>query len=455
MSTIDLAAGRATDAVVRSAARIDADGRNGIWIEVLSLAERLAAAARVDARLAAGASLPLAGLTLAVKGNIDVAGRRTTAGCPSYGELATVSAPVVVALEEAGAVVVGITNLDQFATGLVGTRSPHGVCPNAHWPDLVSGGSSSGSAVAVAAGLVDLSIGTDTAGSGRVPAAANGIVGVKPTRGWCPTVGVVPACRSLDCVSFFAADVETAALAARLAGAAIDDPADGWRRRPAWPTPAAAVRVGFPDVTALDFDGDASGPERCAQAFDQVRAALAARATPVRTSTFDVDPFVRTGALLYDGAFVAERYDAVGAFVDRGSSDLDPVVAGIISRAADLPAWRVFHDLDELARRRRATEPTWDDVDVIVVPSVPRVPTVADVEAEPIAVNSMLGTYTNFVNLLDLAAVTVPVHGSDDSGAGGVGLGAGAAALPPFSVTLIGPAWSDELLAALGAAITK
>ena len=202
-------AGTAVDAVDAAFDRIAADGSTGIFIEIVDRSRALAAAAVVDAAVAAGEERPLAGQTLAVKGNIDVAGHRTTAGCPSYGSIPRQSAAVVQALEAAGAVVVGITNLDQFATGLVGTRSPYGACPNAHWPALVSGGSSSGSAVAVARGLVDLALGTDTAGSGRVPAAANAIVGVKPTPGRLSTRGVVPACRSLDCVSTFGRTVDS------------------------------------------------------------------------------------------------------------------------------------------------------------------------------------------------------------------------------------------------------
>ena len=221
---------RAAAAVARAFDRIAADGRDGIWITLAERRRADAAAAAVDERVAAGATLPLAGTTLAVKDNIDVGGLPTTAGCPAYSYVPDVDAAAVAALVAAGAVVVGKTNLDQFATGLVGVRSPYGACPNAHWPGLVAGGSSSGSAVAVASGLVDLALGTDTAGSGRVPAACNGIVGLKPTRGRIATTGVVPACRSLDCVSVFARTVELAALAAELAtGPDLRDP---WSRSP-------------------------------------------------------------------------------------------------------------------------------------------------------------------------------------------------------------------------------
>lgn len=406
----------AVDAVDAAYQRIAADGSPGIFIELIERRGALAAAREVDQAAAAGRSLPLAGRTLVVKGNIDVAGHRTTAGCPTYGEVATRSAPVVRALEAAGAVVVGITNLDQFATGLVGTRTPYGICPNAHWPALVSGGSSSGSAVAVARGLVDLALGTDTAGSGRVPAAANAIVGLKPTRGWLSTVGVVPACRSLDCVSVFATTVDLGWEAVALA--AGFDPLDPWSRRaPARPEPPMPERVGIAPGLPPDLVG-ASG-------LDGI---------PI-----DLGPFLDAGRLLYDGAFVAERYAAVGSFVDAHHDEVDPVVASVITAAGRLPAWQLSRDLDRLAALRRATEATWAAVDVIVVPSVSRIPTVAEVMAEPVATNAELGTYTNFVNLLDLCAVTIPTGQVGAAGPDG----------PPLSITLIAPAWRDAAVVAL------
>ena len=421
------AGGQAQEAVAETYERIAADGATGIFIELVDRSSAMTMAAAVDAAVAAGAPLPLAGRTLAVKGNIDVAGHRTTAGCPAYGTVAEYSAPVVRALEAAGAVVVAIANLDQFATGLVGTRSPHGVCPNAHWPGLVSGGSSSGSAVAVARGLVDLALGTDTAGSGRVPAAANGIVGMKPTRGRLSTVGVVPACRSLDCVSTFATSVDGAARAADVA--AGYDPADPWST----PVPVRHVgpnrplRIGIPTASALTFDSDPEGPARFADAVATVLGAL--EGEPV---AIDLEPFLAACSLLYGGAFVAERYAAVGAFVDDHRDEVDPVVGAIISAAGRVPAWHLARDLEALARFRRASEQAWAAADVLMVPSVPRLPTLAEVAADPIGPNAVLGTYTNFVNLLDLCAVTLPVEEPRPS-------------RPPFSVTLLAPAWSDAL----------
>jgi allophanate hydrolase len=429
-------AGTATDAVERSLAAIAADDRAGIWISLAATEVVRAAAADVDRRVAAGEHLPLAGRTLAVKDNIDVGGLATTAGCPSFAYEPVRSAPVVAALVEAGAVVMGKTNLDQFATGLVGTRSPYGACPNARWPNVISGGSSSGSAVAVAAGHVDLALGTDTAGSGRVPAAANGIVGLKPTRGRIPTSGVVPACRSLDCVSVFARTVGEAELALDLAVCSPDLGDDPYRRAGALATSidAGEVRLGVPQPNGLTFDGEEAGPARFDAAVQQLRG-LAASTVPV-----DLEPFLAVARLLYQGAFVAERYEAVGAFLEGERRGVDPTVRDIILRSAPLRAFELFRDQAELARARRVLDPLWERFDVLVVPTVPRLPSPAEVAEAPVAVNSMLGTYMNFVNLLDLAAVTVPVPTAHD-----------APDRPPTSLTLVGTAWSDARLARLAA----
>jgi allophanate hydrolase len=431
-STKAVGHGSSTAAVERSLAAIAADGRDGIWISLVAPEVARAQAAEVDRRVAAGEDLPLVGLTLAVKDNIDVVGLPTTAGCPSFAYDPARSAPVVAALVEAGAIVVGKTNLDQFATGLVGTRSPYGACPNARWPDVISGGSSSGSAVAVAAGHVDLALGTDTAGSGRVPAAANGIVGLKPTRGRLSTAGVVPACRSIDCVSVFARSVAEAELALEVAAAAPDRGEDPYRRTQALAPVRApsSARLGVPRSGALSFDGDATGAER----FEAAVAQLAATASAV--VAVDLEPFLDVARLLYQGAFVAERYEAVGAFLEGERRGVDPVVRDIILRSAPLRAFELFRDQAELARARRALEPLWERFDVLVVPTVPRLPSPAEVAAAPIEVNTMLGTYMNFVNLLDLAALTLPVPTEHDT-----------SDRPPTSVTLIGPAWSDALLA--------
>jgi len=417
------------EAVTAALDRINADRRPGVWITLVAADVAVAAAHDVDTRRARGVNLPLAGMTLAVKDNIDVAGLPTTAGCPAFAYEPAVDAPVVAALTSAGAVVIGKTNLDQFATGLVGVRSPYGIAPNPHCATLIPGGSSSGSAVAVATGMVDIALGTDTAGSGRVPAACTGVVGVKPTRGRLTNRGVVPACRSLDCVSVLAADVSTAARAVALA--AGPDPADPWSRwAPLTTVPERPLRVGIPDVAVLTFDGDAAGAAR----FTAAVAAI--EAVDVVTEAVDLSPFVEAGALLYGGAFVAERYEAVGPFVDAHRDAVHPVVGDIIAASGRLPAWQAFRDRSALVALQTATAPVWDVVDVLVVPSVPRVPTIAEVLADPVGVNSMLGTYTNFVNLLDLCAVTVPLGEPEPTG-------------PPASVTLIGPAWSDDVLVSL------
>jgi allophanate hydrolase len=288
----------------------------------------------------------------------------------------------------------------------------------------------------VAAGLVDLALGTDTAGSGRVPAAANGIVGLKPTRGRLSSGGVVPACRSIDCVSVFARSVAEADLALEVAAGAPDRGEDPYRRRGDLRAPLApgSVRLGVPRSGALTFDGDPRGGERFEAALHQVEA-MASSVVAV-----DLSPFLEVARLLYQGAFVAERYEAVGAFLEGERRGVDPVVRDIILRAAPLRAFELFRDQAELARARRALEPLWERFDVLVVPTVPRLPSPAEVAAAPIEVNSMLGTYMNFVNLLDLAAVTVPVPTPLDD-----------EAAPPTSLTLVGPAWSDRRLVALAA----
>jgi allophanate hydrolase len=347
----------------------------------------------------------------------------------------------VQALLDVGAIVIGKTNLDQFATGLVGTRSPYGICPNAHWPDYISGGSSSGSAVAVAAGHVDFALGTDTAGSGRIPAACNGIVGIKPTRGSVSAAGVVPACQSLDCVTVFASSIDLASVVARLLRETAPDPADPWSRVASVLGPALPpmLRVGVPLLGADDVDGEPAAIKRFALATEQLL-----RAVNGRSHAIDIDPFVRAGRLLYEGAFVAERFAAVGPFVLEHRDQVDPVVGQIIAASADLSAWQVFRDRTRLQQLVHDTAPTWDMVDVLVVPSAPRIPRVADVLAAPIERNTMLGRFTNFVNLLDLCAVTIPVPTDlDDVDA------------PPTSLTLVAPAWHDELLVsvALGYAV--
>ncbi|MCX5260683.1 allophanate hydrolase [Streptomyces canus] len=401
--------------------RIEAVDRPEIWIDLRPREEVEREARTIDERLAQGEQLPLAGRLFSAKGNIDVAGLPTTAGCPSYAYHPEADAPVVAGLRAAGAIVLGTTNLDQFATGLVGTRSPHGAVRNAYDPARVSGGSSSGSAVAVALGIVDFALGTDTAGSGRVPAAFNGIVGLKPTRGLVPTAGVVPACASIDCVTVFARTLPEAeqALSHMTTGTVPTLPG---RRPGPW-------RIAVPAREQLgELD------EGWAQGYEAAVERLAAAGATLRE--LDLSPFTEAAAMLYEGAFVAERYTAVGAFVDKamaaGDDSLDPTVAGIITRARDLPAHRLYADMDRLAALRTRALAALADADALLLPTTPGHPTLAEVAADPLGANARLGRFTNSTNLFDLAATAVP---------------AGEVNGLPFGVMLIGPAYTDERLA--------
>ena len=360
---------------------------------------------------------PLHGVRVAVKDNIDVAGLPTTAACPSFAYVPERSATAVRRLEAAGALIVGKTNLDQFATGLVGTRSPYGACSSVFDPARVSGGSSSGSAVAVASGEVELALGTDTAGSGRVPAAFNGIVGVKPTRGLVSTAGVVPACRSLDCVSVFAGAVSAGRRAlAVLAGADPDDP---YSRRGAQRPAALPLRLGVPVLPGLDG----------------AWAAAVAAAPADEIVEVDLEPFLAAGRMLYAGPWLAERYAAVGHALD--APDVDPVVREVISGGAGWSAADTFRAREVLAALAARAARTWEAVDALLVPTAPFHPTHDEVADDPIGVNERVGRYTTFANVLDLCAVSLPAGPRSD------GL--------PFGVTLLAPAFGDAALLDLAA----
>jgi allophanate hydrolase len=368
---------------------------------------------------------PLAGIPFAAKDNIDVAGLPSTAGCPTRSEPVAVSAQVVQRLVDAGAVPVGKTNMDQFATGLVGTRSPYGACASVADPARISGGSSSGSAVAVASGIVPLALGTDTAGSGRVPAAFNGLVGIKPTRGLVSTRGVLPACRSLDCVTTL---TRTVSLARRALSVMVHpDPLDPWSRTRPVQLPAGVARrfttVGVP-AQPLDLD------EETRTAW--TRSLQHATSLGLHLVPVDVAPFLEAALLLYGGPWVAERYAAVGHLVDQDGPHLDPTVAGIIRAGKDLSAADAFRAFDRLAQLIQRTAPTWAGIDALLLPVTPGHPTLAEVAADPVGTNSRLGTFTNFVNLMDLCAAAVPAGLRDD------GL--------PYGVQLIAPAFADEPL---------
>ncbi|MFI6359518.1 allophanate hydrolase [Streptomyces sp. NPDC050743] len=404
--------------------RITTAGRPEIWIHLRPREEVLAEAAGIDP------ALPLAGLVAAVKDNIDVAGVPTTAGAPSYAYVPRADAPAVARLRAAGAVVLGKTNMDQFATGLVGTRSPYGPVRNAWDAARISGGSSSGSAVAVALGIADIALGTDTAGSGRVPAALNGVVGVKPTKGLVPVTGVVPACYTLDCVTVFARDLRLARTAAEIAEG--PDPADPLSRTGTQlPPPPARPRVAVPAPEHLQ--GMADGWH---EAFDAAVARLAG--TGAEIVEVDITPLLRAAELLYGGAFVAERYAAVGAHLEKHrdliGTDLDPTVAAIVLAGRERTAAGWAADTARLASLGAAGRAVLDGCAALMTPTTTWHPTLDEVAADPVGANARMGRFTNFANLLDCASLAVPAGSVD-------GL--------PFGVMLTGPAFSDRLLAAL------
>jgi len=400
---------------------------NPVWIHVLSREALLARAAELEARRAAGAALPLYGAPFAVKDNIDVAGHPTTAGCPAFSYVAAETAYAVQRLEDAGAILIGKTNMDQFATGLVGTRSPYGACRNPFDPHYISGGSSSGSAVAVAMGHVSFALGTDTAGSGRIPAAFCNLVGLKPTRGLVSTRGVVPACRSLDCVSVFAFTPEDAGTVANVL--TDPDPLDAFSRA----APARSrvsdegvVRCGVPRAADLEFFGDAAAREAFERALEKLRS-LGAELVEI-----DYTPFVETARLLYAGPWVAERLAAIEPFFRSSAEKMDPVVRTVIEPGDSFSALDVFRAQYRLQALKGRCAEVWTRIDMMVVPSAGTIYRIDEVLGDPIRLNSNLGYYTNFVNLLDLAAVAVPGAFRED------GL--------PSGITLIAPAFEDAML---------
>jgi allophanate hydrolase len=409
-------------------ARIEAAGDPGIFIHLATKAEMLAEAEALGPF--DPAAKPLWGIPFAVKDNIDVAGMPTTAACAEFAYAPASDATVVARLKAAGALVVGKTNLDQFATGLVGTRTPWPIPRNAIDPKLVPGGSSSGSAVATARGIVSFALGTDTAGSGRIPAGLNNIVGLKPTVGALSTTGVVPACRTLDCVSVFALTVDDAY--AVFSVAAAHDAADPYSRMVAVPPLAArqpVLTVGVPAKADLKFFGDAS----MQAGFETALAALEALGAKLVEISFG--DFYATADLLYEGAWVAERYAAIRDFFEANEGALHPVTRRIIGGARNLSAADAFRGLYALQAYKARIAPVIASVDLFCVPTAPTHYTVDAVLADPIATNSRLGTYTNFVNLLDMCGIAVPAGTRDD------GL--------PMSVTLLAAAGRDGLVAAL------
>ncbi len=372
---------------------------------------------------------PLFGVPFAAKDNIDALGFNTTAACPSWSKPAPGNATVVQKLIDAGAVLMGKTNLDQFATGLVGTRSPYGAPASRFDAERVSGGSSSGSAVTVAAGEVVFSLGTDTAGSGRVPAGFNQLVGIKPTPGRVSTAGVLPACRSIDCVSVFALTVEDAATV--LAVLEGPDSADAYSQFACGPARLPAqLRVGVPRKPVLD----------AAQGYDSAWAQALGRLAPLHAEIVELDfePLHEVARLLYEGPWVAERYATVQQLLDKEPGALDPTVAAVIAKARQFSAVDSFRAHYALQAARQKLSGLWQDVDLLMVPTAPRHPSFADLAGDPVGANALLGIYTNFVNLLGWAALALP------SGHAAEGL--------PFGVTFIGPANSDAAIARWGQA---
>ena len=401
-----------------------------VWITKCSRDQLLGLAGALPPRPTE--ELPLYGVPFAIKDNIDLAGTKTTAGCPDFAYEPKESASVVQRLIAAGALPVGKTNLDQFATGLVGTRSPYGACQSVFNNEYISGGSSSGSAVAVAAGMVTFALGTDTAGSGRVPAAFNHIVGHKPTRGLLSNRGVVPACRSLDCVSIFAGSCHDVQVVLDIASEF--DAADSYSR----PRPKNGMaipdtfRFGILPPKQWEFFGDAEAAALYEQAIARLRDG---GGEPVE---FDYAPFAEAAALLYAGPWVAERRYALNGFFEGHANSIHPVVREIIGGAAKYDAMAAFAGQYRLQALSKVVREVWHKLDVLLLPTTGTTYRIEEVLADPVQLNTNLGYYTNFVNLLDLAALAVPAGFRPRNG-------------QPFGVTLIGPAFSDDALLALGA----
>jgi allophanate hydrolase len=400
-------------------------GERPVWITLVPREENLARARALESDPTAQA-LPLYGIPFAVKDNFDVEGLPTTAACPSFSRPAFSTATVIQKLLDAGAILIGKTNMDQFATGLVGTRTPYGVCSSVFNAEHIAGGSSSGSAVAAASGLVSFSLGSDTAGSGRVPAAFNNLVGLKPTRSWLSTNGLLPACRTLDCVSIF---TETCADAAKVfAIARGDDKADPYSRTPSWGQGASPWSASGEFRFGVPANPEFFGDDKAAALYQAVVEKLAELGGVA--VAFDYEPFCKAASLLYKGPWVAERLAAIGAFLQNDPDNVDPTVGAIIRGGEKYSAVDTFEAAYELEALRRATEVVWQKADFLLLPTTPTQYTIAQVRANPIELNSNLGYYTNFVNLMDLASVAIPA-GMKPNGL-------------PFGVSLIGKAFTDD-----------
>ncbi|MGZ8270154.1 MAG: allophanate hydrolase [Methylophilus sp.] len=423
-----------TQLVMQLDAFIHEEDDHFIWIRRLSLAEMMVYAKNLEGK--SPDSLPLFGIPFAIKDNIDLAGIPTTAACPEFAYTPTESATVVQRLIDAGAIPIGKTNLDQFATGLVGVRSPYGACKNSINPEYISGGSSSGSAVSVALGMASFSLGTDTAGSGRVPAAFNNLIGVKPSCGLLSSKGMVPACRTLDCMSIFALNLADAEAVLQIAQGF--DEADAYSRL----KPANA-----PTKFNTDFTFGVPKPEQLAFFDNPETPALFAAAVKHMESIggqaieIDFSKFLETARLLYEGPWVAERYAGIQDFIETQPETLYPVTRQIISGATKFTAADTYKALYKLKALQREAAKTWDLVDIILTPTAGTIYTIAQVEADPIQTNSNLGYYTNFMNLLDLSALAIPA-GFQTNGM-------------PFGVTLCAPVFADNALLDLASRLIK
>lgn len=417
--------------VILEALRRIRDGDPKIWISVDKEDNLIAQARKLEA--ADPAQRPLYGIPFAVKDNIDVENLPTTAACPDYKYFPENDASVVAQLRAAGAIPIGKTNLDQFATGLVGARSPYGTPGNAFDPEYIPGGSSSGSAVSVALGQVSFSLGTDTAGSGRVPACFNNLIGLKPSRGLLSSTGVIPACRSLDCVSIFslnAGDAQTVFRAAR-----SFDSSDPYSR----PMPSRELgRIngetdglifGIPEPTQLKFFGNENYLEAYLAAVKRLES------LGYRKQIIDFQPFLDAARLLYEGPWVAERYWAIQDLIEKSPESLHPITRAIIENGSNYSSVDTFDAIYKLQALRLRAEATMKGVDFLATPTAGTHYTIAEVENDPIALNSNLGYYTNSINLLDLSAIATPTAKVDKG--------------MPFGITLIAPAFQDECLLAI------
>ncbi|MEP3639942.1 MAG: allophanate hydrolase [Paracoccaceae bacterium] len=412
-------------------ARIDAVADPGIFLCLFPKQQLLAEAERLGNY---DPDRPLWGVPFVIKDNMDVAGKPTTAACPDFAYTPDETAFVVQRLQEAGALLIGKTNLDQFATGLVGVRTPYGAPKNALDPQIVPGGSSGGSGVAVAHGIASFSLGTDTAGSGRVPAALNNIVGLKPTLGALSAAGLVPACRSLDTISVFALTVSDAYAA--YSAAAVYDPGDVYARdiaTPAMVAPPAVLKIGIPSQDSIQFEGDA------AQAASFADTVARLKDIGAEIAEIDFTALYEIAQMLYFGAWVAERYVATESLMESNPDALFPVTRKIIGSAVGKTAADTFKDFYKLKDLIASARPAIEACDLLCVPSIPTFASVADLETDPMGPNNMLGTYTNFVNLMDMCGIAVPTPARQDG--------------RPGSVTILAEAGADAKAAALACKI--